>query len=33
VGTSGADINLNTTSIVAGANVAVTSAVFTEGQP
>lgn len=31
VGTSGADINLNTTSIVIGANVAVTSAVFTEG--
>ena len=31
VGTSGADINLNTTSIVAGAAVAVTSAVLTEG--
>lgn len=31
VGTSGADINLNTTSIVAGAAVQVTSAVFTEG--
>src|SRR5690242_4131894 len=31
VGTSGADINLNTTSIVSGATVAVTSAVFTEG--
>lgn len=31
VGTSGADINLNTTSIVSGASVAVTSAVFTEG--
>jgi hypothetical protein len=31
VGTSGADINLNTTSLVTGANVAVTSAVFTEG--
>jgi hypothetical protein len=31
VGTSGADINLNTTSIVSGAAVAVTSAVFTEG--
>lgn len=31
VGTSGADINLNTTSIVTGAAVSVTSAVFTEG--
>jgi hypothetical protein len=31
VGTSGADINLNTTILVTGANVAVTSAVFTEG--
>lgn len=31
VGTSGADINLNTTSIVSGASVAITSAVFTEG--
>lgn len=31
VGTSGADINLNTTSIVSGATVSVTSAVFTEG--
>jgi len=31
VGTSGADINLNTVSIVSGATVAVTSAVFTEG--
>lgn len=31
VGTSGADINLNTTSIVTGATVTVTSAVFTEG--
>lgn len=31
VGTSGADINLNTTSIVSGAAVSVTSAVFTEG--
>lgn len=31
VGTSGADINLNTVSIVAGAAVSVTSAVFTEG--
>lgn len=31
VGTSGADINLNTTSIVSGATVSITSAVFTEG--
>src|ERR1044072_8959149 len=31
VGTSGADINLNPPSIVSGASVAVTSAVFTEG--
>jgi hypothetical protein len=31
VGTSGADINLNTTSIVTGAAVSVTSAVLTEG--
>jgi hypothetical protein len=31
VGTSGAHINLNTVSIVAGATVSVTSAVFTEG--
>jgi hypothetical protein len=31
VGTSGADINLNTVSLVSGATVAVTSAVFTEG--
>lgn len=31
VGTSGADLNLNTTSIVAGAAVAVSSAVITEG--
>lgn len=31
VGTSGSDINLNTTSIVSGAAVAITSAVFTEG--
>ncbi len=30
VGTSGADINLNTTSIVAGAAVSVTSATITE---
>lgn len=33
VGTSGTDIVLNTASIVAGANVAVTSAVLTEGNP
>lgn len=31
VGTSGADLNLNTTSIVAGGPVAVTSFVLTEG--
>lgn len=31
VGTSGADINLNTTSLVAGAAVNVTSATITEG--
>jgi hypothetical protein len=31
VGTSGADINLNTTAIVSGATVSVTSAVLTEG--
>lgn len=31
VGTSGADINLNTTSIVTGAQVSITSAVITEG--
>ena len=31
VGTSGADINLNTTSIVSGASVAVTSAAITDG--
>lgn len=31
VGTSGADCNLNTTSIVSGAAVAVTSATFTGG--
>jgi len=31
VGTSGADINLNTTSIVTNAVVSVTSAVLTEG--
>ena len=33
VGTSGADINLNTTAIVANAQVSVTSAVITEGNP
>jgi hypothetical protein len=33
VGTSGSDLNLNTTAITAGANVAVTSWVVTEGQP
>lgn len=31
VGTSGADINLNTTAVVSGATVSVTSAVLTEG--
>ena len=31
VGTSGADCNLNTVSIVTGGVVAITSAVFTEG--
>lgn len=31
VSTSGADVNLNTVSIVTGASVSVTSAVFTEG--
>lgn len=31
VGTSGADINLNTVALVAGASVAVTSAVITDG--
>jgi hypothetical protein len=31
VGTSGADINLNTTSLVTGAAVTVTSATITEG--
>jgi hypothetical protein len=31
VGTSGADLNLNTTSIQSGATISVTSAVFTEG--
>lgn len=33
VGTSGADINLNTTAIVSGATVSVTSATITEGNP
>jgi hypothetical protein len=33
VGTSGADLNLNTTSIVAGGPVAVTSFALTEGNP
>lgn len=33
VGTSGADINLNTTSLVAGAAVTITSAAITEGNP
>ena len=33
VSTSGADINFNTTSIVTGANVSVSSLVFTEGNP
>lgn len=33
VGTSGADLNLNTTSIVTGAQVSVTSHVLTEGNP
>lgn len=33
VGTSGADLNLNTTSIVSGATVSVTSAVITGGNP
>lgn len=33
VGTSGADLNLNTTSIVAGAQVSVSSMVFTAGNP
>lgn len=33
VGTSGADINLNTTSIVAGGTVSVTSLVLTDGNP
>jgi hypothetical protein len=33
VGTSGADLNLNTTSIVAGAAVSVSSFTITEGNP
>ena len=33
VGTSGADLNLNTTSIVAGGPVADSSFTFTEGNP
>lgn len=33
VGTSGADINLNTTSLVTGAAVNITSAAITEGNP
>lgn len=33
VGTSGSDLNLNTTSIVAGAAVSVTSFTITEGNP
>lgn len=33
VGTSGADLNLNTVSIVAGGPVAVSSFVITEGNP
>lgn len=33
VGTSGADVNLNTVSIVASATVSVTSATITEGNP
>ncbi len=33
VGTSGSDLNLNTTSIVAGATVSVTSFTITEGNP
>jgi hypothetical protein len=33
VGTSGADINFNSVSFVTGGNVAVTSLVFTEGNP
>lgn len=33
VGTSGADLNLNTTSIVAGANVSISSGTITAGNP
>lgn len=33
VGTAGADLNLNTTSIVIGANVAISSFVLTDGNP
>lgn len=33
VGTSGSDLNLNTTAITTGATVSVTSFVLTEGQP
>lgn len=33
VGTSGADLNFNTTSIVAGAQVSITSLTITEGNP
>lgn len=33
VGESGADINLNTTTIAAGARVSITSAVITAGNP
>lgn len=32
VGTSGADLNLNTTSIVAGANVSITSFTYTQSK-
>jgi hypothetical protein len=33
VGTSGADLNLNTTSIVSGATVSITSFTITAGNP
>lgn len=33
VGTSGADLNLNSTAISAGATVSITSATLTEGNP
>lgn len=33
VGTSGSDLNLNTTSIVSGANVAISSFTITAGNP